>query len=165
MYELRKSTAEDIDDILSIYESARKFMRENGNMHQWNGAYPSRQTVEEDIANGVSHVVYDTQNENKNVCVFALIPGPDVTYKKIYDGKWINDKDYFVIHRIAVAEHRKGIASFVFERCLNEHPVLRIDTHKDNIPMRKLLEKNGFEYCGIIHLLSGEERLAFQKEK
>ena len=40
---------------------------------------------------------------------------------------------------------------------------LRIDTHRGNAVMRRMLEKNGFKYCGIIHLEDGDERLAFQK--
>jgi hypothetical protein len=30
--------------------------------------------------------------------------------------------------------------------------------------MRKGLEKHGYQYCGIIYLLDGNERLAFQKK-
>ena len=33
---------------------------------------------------------------------------------------------------------------------------IKIDTHKDNISMQKLLEKNGFKYCGIIYLEDGK---------
>ena len=29
--------------------------------------------------------------------------------------------------------------------------------------MRHLMEKHGFDYCGIIYLANGDERLAFQK--
>lgn len=40
---------------------------------------------------------------------------------------------------------------------------IRIDTHWDNKPMQGALAKAGFHYCGIIHLLDGDERLAYQK--
>ena len=39
----------------------------------------------------------------------------------------------------------------------------QIDTHKDNIPMQRVLLRNGFVYCGIIHLENGDERIAYQK--
>ena len=159
---IRKSRFEDIEIILSIYEHGRKYMRENGNMLQWNDGYPDRNVVLEDIDNGLSYVVCDENDEI--VCVFAFIPGPDITYNKIYEGEWPNNKPYYVIHRIAVSSHRKGVASFVYNECLKKCSVIRIDTHRDNIPMQKSLLKNGFEYCGIIHLLSGDERLAYQKE-
>jgi hypothetical protein len=29
--------------------------------------------------------------------------------------------------------------------------------------MRRMLEKNGFVYCGIIYLESGDERVAYEK--
>ena len=40
---------------------------------------------------------------------------------------------------------------------------IKIDTHKDNISMQKLLEKNDFKYCGIIYLEDGSQRIAFEK--
>ena len=40
---------------------------------------------------------------------------------------------------------------------------LRIDTHRDNVIMRHVIEHYGFTYCGIIYLLNGDERLAYQK--
>jgi hypothetical protein len=42
---------------------------------------------------------------------------------------------------------------------------IRIDTHRDNVPMLSLLDKSGFERCGIIYLKNGDERIAFQKIK
>ena len=42
---------------------------------------------------------------------------------------------------------------------------IRIDTHKDNIPMQRALAKHGFIKCGIIHLANGDERIAFQKSE
>ena len=160
---IRKSKIEDIDIIMDIYEQGRKYMRLNGNMEQWADNYPPEELIIEDINDNVSHVVED--ENGKIICVFAFLEGPDITYNKIYEGSWPNDKPYYVIHRIAVSEHRKGVASFVYNECLKISPVIRIDTHKDNIPMQNSLKKNGFTYCGIIHLLSGAERLAYQKER
>lgn len=160
---IRKTKPEDIQIVMDIYESGRKYMRENGNLEQWNNGFPPRELVTQDIEDGISYVVED-ENE-QIICVFAFLKGPDITYKEIFNGSWPNNKEYYVIHRIAVSVHRKGVASFVYNWCLNQFPVIRIDTHKDNIPMQNSLKKNGFSYCGIIHLLSGDERLAFQKER
>ena len=161
---IRKTEINDIDRVIEIYEDGRQYMRANGNLEQWNNNYLSREVVAEDISNGCSYVVID-DTTNEIIAVFAFLPGPDVTYNKIYNGSWPNNKDYCVIHRIAVSVHRKGVASFVYSYCLDKCDVIRIDTHKDNIPMQNSLKKNGFNYCGIIHLLSGDERLAFQKER
>ncbi len=159
---IRKAKPEELDILMDIYEAGRQYMRQNGNMEQWDGGYPPKALVAEDIESGIAHVVVDENEEI--ICVFAYLDGPDVTYSKIYEGAWPNDNKYKVIHRIAVKVHRKGVASFVYDYCLSQYPVVRIDTHRDNIPMQNSLKKNGFSYCGIIHLLNGDERLAFQKE-
>lgn len=160
---IRESTYNDIERIMQIYNDGREYMRNNGNLLQWNDGYPSEELIREDISKHYSYVVCDDKNEI--ICVFAFIKGPDITYSKIYNGKWPNDKNYYVIHRIASCTHRKGVAGFVYDYCLRKADVIRIDTHRDNIPMQNSLNKYGFEYCGIIHLLNGDERLAYQKER
>ena len=40
---------------------------------------------------------------------------------------------------------------------------IRIDTHHDNKIMQHNILKHGFTYCGIIYLLSGDKRLAYQR--
>ena len=41
---------------------------------------------------------------------------------------------------------------------------MKIDTHRENRVMQKLLEKNGFTYCGIIYAEDGSRRMAYQKQ-
>ena len=53
---IRKSTLEDIDPILSMYDHSRSVMRADGNMTQWVG-YPQREDILEDIERGVSYIV------------------------------------------------------------------------------------------------------------
>ena len=89
----------------------------------------------------------------------------DPTYHRIDFGSWKSDAPYAVIHRIAVKHHGKGIIDFCFNECFRLQGNLRIDTHRDNIPMQKCLIRNGFEYCGVIYLANGDERLAYQKTK
>ena len=57
----------------------------------------------------------------------------------------------------------KGAGSFCIRWCA-EHSQgdLRIDTHRNNLPMQHVLGKLGFETCGIIHLADGDERIAFE---
>jgi RimJ/RimL family protein N-acetyltransferase len=47
--------------------------------------------------------------------------------------------------------------------CFAHATNIRIDTHRDNHIMQHVIQKHGFTYCGIIYLLSGDERLAYQK--
>ena len=49
------------------------------------------------------------------------------------------------------------------EFCFSHDTNIRIDTHHDNKIMQHNIQKHGFTYCGIIYLLSGDERMAYQK--
>lgn len=157
---IRPATADDLRQADEIYESAKKFMHENGNPDQWNSSYPSGEDVKEGIADGVSYVCEDG---GEVVATFYLNQYDDPTYQVIYDGEWLNSEPYAVIHRIAVKYRGRGIIGFIFSECFKKFGNLRIDTHVDNAPMRKALEKAGFKYCGIIHLPNGDPRIAFQK--
>lgn len=157
---IRQASIADLPQILPIYAQARAFMRSAGNPNQWGESRPTQAQLRTDIA---KQQLYICAREGMIMAVFAYIPGIDPTYIHIYDGQWRNDEPYGVIHRIAVAERNQGVASFCFDWALKQCPNLRIDTHRDNLPMRRALAKNGFRYCGIIHLENGDERLAFHK--
>lgn len=158
--EIVKARAEQLDEILGIYDSARKFMRESGNMEQWNGNYPSLEILEQDVANGKLHLCVE---EGELLGVFYYAKENDPTYAEIFDGAWLNARPYGVMHRVAVAARGRGVASFCMTYCYEKCKNLKIDTHKDNIPMQKALERNGFTYCGIIHLENGDPRMAYQR--
>ena len=160
-YIIRKSTLVDLPVILSLRDQAREIMRSYGNTFQWPDGYPPQEKFENDIKQGHSYVML---NENDQIVgTFAFIPGPDITYKVIYDGQWLDDEPYYVIHRIASTPDSHGILDALLDYCEAISPNIRIDTHADNIIMIKGLKKRGYQYCGIIHLLNGDERLAFQK--
>ncbi len=159
---IRKATALDIADANAIYDDARKYMRKSGNLYQWSAQYPGAIDIERDIADGTSYVCEDG---GEIVGVFHFHIGTDPTYLKVYDGEWLPGEPYGVMHRVAVKYHGRGIADFCYGECFKLSGNLKIDTHKDNIPMQKSLLKNGFEYRGIIHLADGEPRLAYQKVK
>ena len=134
-YTIRKSTLADLPVILSLRDQAREIMRSYG--------------------------MIDERGEV--VGTFALLPSPEVTYNVIYDGQWLDDEPYHVIHRIASTPDSHGVLDAVLDYCESQVGNIRIDTHEANIIMRKGLEKHGYQYCGIIYLLDGNERLAFQK--
>ncbi len=157
---VRKATLNDFNKISDIYAVARAYMRANGNMKQWSDGYPYESTINADITD---ENLYVYEEADEILGVFALLNGPDKTYTVIYGGEWINNNEYGVIHRIAVCANRGGVASKCIEFCQKRYKNLRIDTHKDNVPMRSFLKKHRFIECGIIHLENGEERIAFQK--
>ena len=157
---IRNTEAHDIDAVMNIYTEAREFMREAGNGTQWGTSHPARELIETDVVNRDGYVVED---DDEIIGTFFFKIGEDPTYKVIHGGEWLNDGEYGVIHRIAVKYHGRGIVSFVYNHCFNIINNLRIDTHKNNVPMQRSLEKAGFKYCGIIHIASGDERIAYQK--
>ena len=158
-YEISKATLVDLPAILQIYEDARAFMRSQGNPNQWGTNHPAEEILRQDIAVGD---LYLCRGDGEVLGVFFYAQGDDPTYATIA-GAWQNDEPYGVIHRIAVKSRSRGVASFCFDWALKRCPNLRIDTHRDNIAMQKALAKNGFQYCGVIRIASGDERIAFQK--
>jgi hypothetical protein len=160
-YTIRKSTLADLPTILSLRDQAREIMRSYGNTFQWPDGYPRDDMFKKDIELGGSYVMLD--EKGTIVGTFALLPSPEVTYLKIYNGQWLNDEPYHVIHRIASTPGSHGVLDALLDYCESRVSNIRIDTHEANIIMRKGLEKHGYQYCGIIYLLNGDERLAFHK--
>lgn len=158
---IRPAGLEDLPLVMEIYDYARAFMRANGNVTQWVNGYPSEELIRQEIQDGHSFVC--TDGDGEIVGTFCFILGDDPTYQQIYDGAWLNDEPYGVIHRMGTNGKRKGIA----EACLNwsfQHSGnIRVDTHRDNLVMQHILEKNGFKRCGIIYVRDGTERIAYQK--
>jgi len=158
--QIRKAKECDLPQLLEVYAIARGFMKEAGNPNQWKGGYPTEADILRDISEECLYVV---ENNQELAAAFYFRIGEDITYKNIYEGKWLSDGDYAVIHRVAVRQAGQGLAGKIFDYCAAQSQSLRIDTHRDNKPMQRSLEKNGFQYCGIIYLQNGDERLAYQK--
>mgnify|MGYP002590400779 CR=1 FL=1 len=59
-----------------------------------------------------------------------------------------------------------GLTRGVFHECVEYAKArwasLRIDTHRDNLPMQRHILREGFVYCGVIRTRDGTERLAYQ---
>lgn len=158
---IRRATYDDVPVLMDVFRKARGIMRSSGNMNQWNDGYPSEEVVRKDIDNG--HCVVLCEN-GKVVATMAFIPGPDPTYAEIYDGGWLSDAPYHVIHRIAVAEPGHNAAKALLDWGFGQAGSIRIDTHKDNVIMQHVLSKYGFTHCGVILLANGDPREAYQKD-
>ena len=158
--EIRKTRLEELDTVMEVYARARKFMAEHDNPNQWKNNKPSREQIEKDILAGKHHVCMEGE---QIAAVFYFAHEVDPTYVKIYDGSWLNEEDYSVVHRIASAGTVKGAGSFCMNWASAQSQNLKIDTHKDNYVMQNMLKKCGFTHCGTIYLEDGEPRLGFQK--
>jgi hypothetical protein len=174
--EIRKTKQEELDTVMAIYAYARQFMADNGNPNQWKKVHPPKEMIKQDISEGKCYVGVE---EGKIAAVFYFAIEEDPTYGMITDGAWKNNRPYAVVHRVASAACAqdkdtgtmpipgaiavKGAAATCLQWAAQEYVNIRMDTHTDNVPMQGLLKKCGFEYCGIIFLENGDERMAYQK--
>ena len=158
--EIRKTRLEELDQVMEVYAYARKFMAEHENPNQWKNNKPTREQIEKDILAGKHYVCEDGQTK---AAVFYFAKEVDPTYITIYEGQWLNEEDYAVVHRIASSGKIKGAGTFCMNWASAQCKNVKIDTHKDNYVMQNMLMKCGFTHCGTIYLENGEPRLAFQK--
>lgn len=159
-YQIVPAEIEDLPVILEIYEHARQFMRKTGNLTQWLGGFPPAELLLSDIEKQQLYVLRDG---DEIYGVFALIMGEDPTYGYIEDGQWLSSEPYGTLHRVASAGKVHGFLSMAVAFSWKKIPHLRIDTHKDNHVMQKAIQKAGFQRCGIIYLLDGNPRIAYEK--
>lgn len=146
--------------LLNLYKNARMFMSSHNNPTQWGTGYPPQSLLESDILEGCSYVC---EEHGQVIATFYYRFGEDSTYRRIYDGQWLDETPYGVVHRITSDGTIRGTASFCLSWALSQCGSLKIDTHRNNHIMQHLLEKNGFTRCGIIYLEDGSERIAYQK--
>jgi GNAT superfamily N-acetyltransferase len=163
---LRKTAEKDIDRVMRIIKEAQDYFKKS-NIDQWQDNYPSIQTIKDDIAKGDSYVLL---NDETIVAAAVISFDEEVTYRKIYDGQWLSNGEYAVIHRLAVDHNYKGlgISSEIIrnvERMCVEKGVhsIKVDTHEQNLSMQRLLLKNDFSYRGFIYLTDRSKRVAFEK--
>ena len=132
---IREARPTDMAEIMQVMDAAKGIMRQSGNMHQWGDGYPSETVISADMEKNSGFVIEDS---GEIVGYFAFLQSPEPTYNKIYDGQWLDDtQPYHVVHRIA--------------------------SYADAHVMQHNILKHGFTYCGIIYLLSGDARLAYQR--
>ena len=150
---ISKATLQDIDSIMEIIESGKSFLKSQG-LDQWQDGHPNKDMIIEDIKNNEFYVV---KENGKILACAAIINRIDPNYSEIYDGAWLTNNNYIVIHRIATISqyHSKGYATSLInyaKSLKDDNTSIRIDTHINNIPMQNLLTKNGFVLCGKIYL-------------
>ena len=173
---IRPATHSDVDRMDEICEAAKAAMRSMG-IDQWQDGYPNRACWEADVDDGFAYVA--ETDEGTVVGMFALVIDtetcdPEPSYGAI-DGAWLTPSaKYAAVHRVGVAPEAKGqgVAGAMLDFACDKTAQLglasvRIDTHADNKPMQRTLQKAGFISCGVITLAegndAGEPRIAFEK--
>lgn len=153
---LKLATTEDINVIMNIIDDAKKYLKKQG-LSQWNldDGYPRKEDMLKDIENKNCFLYIEN---NIIIGCMSIIFTPDENYYEI-EGKWLTNDKYASIHRIAISNnyHSKGIGVKILleaEEIVKNKNVysIKIDTHKNNIPMSKTIEKAEYKYCGIITL-------------
>ena len=171
--QIRLTTQNDLDTVMSIIEEARRTIAALG-INQWQNGSPNRAMIEEDIALGQSRAV---TLDGEIVGTFALIFDGEPTYRVIEQGSWslpdrteLGEWSYLAIHRVAVsvASRGTGVSTAIIRHAEDTArslglTSLRIDTHEGNVVMRRMLEKHGFVHRGVIHLENGDPRVAYEK--
>lgn len=167
--EIRKAKDADFGAMQALFDEARGTIATLG-INQWQNGEPAPEVVREDISLGQSYVITD----GDALCAtFALMNESEPLYDNIYSGEWKTGNDnrnYQAIHRVAVAVFMRGkgtstqIINYAAEVARARGRVsLRIDTHEGNAVMRRMLEKHGFELCGVIYLKNGDPRVAYER--
>ena len=164
--EFRQANISDLDQIMEIIELSKKYLKET-KVDQWQDGYPAKEDLRRDIESGSSYVL---TNKDEIVATTVISLDGESTYNSIFNGEWITNEDYIVMHRVAVHDKYKGKG--IFKELIKEAESLalnkgifsiKIDTHRDNISMQRAVVKNDFQKCGIIYLEDGSERIAFEK--
>ncbi len=164
--EFRQANISDLDQIVEIIELSKKYLKET-KVDQWQDGYPAKEDLRRDIESGNSYVL---TNKDEIVATTVISLDGESTYNSIFNGEWITNEEYIVMHRVAVHDRYKGKG--IFKELIKEAENLalnkgissiKIDTHRDNISMQKAVLKNDFKKCGIIYLEDGSERIAFEK--
>lgn len=157
-YKIRKAVQEDLPKIKEIYAAARCFMRENGNHSQWDDQDAPELVTEMDIKKGQLYVLETSEIH----VVFVFWKGEDPMYAVIEQGNWLSDEPYGVVHRVASDGSVQNALGYIMDFCRLHISHLRIDTHEDNKVMQHVLEKQGFQRCGIVYVGDGSQRIAYE---
>lgn len=162
----RFTRKEEIDRIMELVAAAQGWFRDRG-IDQWQDGYPTPAVFEADIARGSSYV---GELDGRVLLTGCLSFDGEPTYREIFDGRWLNEAPYGVIHRLVVdpAWKGRGLAGEFLHFCYAEAlrrgvENIRIDTHLQNLPMQRLIARHGFLHCGRILLESGADREAYQR--
>ena len=164
----RKAYLEDIDQIMEAVEDARDFLKLQGNC-QWQDGYPNRDDFINDINNGRLFVVPDENDPFKIAGVCALTYREE-DYHHLYEGEWLTDLPYMVMHRVAVKKEYRGLGYgkklfqlFIEEAKIEGFKSLRIDTHAGNDVMRHIISSFDFVYCGKAILTPNKDRVVYER--
>lgn len=166
MLTIRRADICDADNILSVIDSAKKYLKAQG-IDQWQDGFPSRSVIESDITSAEAYVLEDEDI----AAYFVLYEPPEPVYAMIENGNWVYDgENYCAMHRVAVSEEYRGrgLAHTIYRKAEERarelgYASIRVDTHHDNKIMRHMAQSHGFTECGTVYYPGNLKRIAFEK--
>ena len=154
-YRLRPATMDEIPVIWEIILQAKAQMYREGK-HQWDENYPT-------------DVLVPSDDDSYIIAYGAVVFDGEPAYNGLWDGQWLSEQPYVVLHRLAVADRwkRQGMAvrymQAVCDLALSRGiRSFKVDTNYDNFYMQHVFSRLGFTYCGRIRYDAGE-RMAYEK--
>lgn len=160
---LRKAAPNEAKICYRCIEDARAYHKSMG-FEQWHPDYPTQQTVDDDIANGIGYAFVSDEGVIGYCCV---VFGDEPAYHKI-DGAWKTGRPYAVVHRMAFSSRARGgglskeAINLIKDLCLSKNiRAIRVDTQEENKVMQHILAREGFDYCGLIQF-DGGPKLAYE---
>lgn len=160
----RKAIKNDAARIMEIINEAKTFLKESG-VDQWQTGYPDQTTIDADIETQNGYVLED----NGRVIAYFYVTYGIEEFQKHINGAWKSDLPSSAIHRMAIdnSYKGKGLADSCFRFAENlsmekGYFSVKLDTDADNGRMRHVLEKNGYEYCGIVRF-DNSDKVAYEK--
>lgn len=155
----RRATEADLEEILNLTAQAKAYLASQG-LDQWQNGYPNEENFRQDMARGDGWLFTADGIPAGYLCITRQ---HEAAYDVI-DGQWLTEGPYAAIHRIMVRPDLRGsgLASEMVQLAEDLSlgwgcAGLRVDTHLNNQPMLRMLGKNGFVLCGVIHLIGGTE--------
>lgn len=140
-------------------------MIKTGNPNQWSINHPNINDYVDSINTNSLYV--GIVNSKIEFC-FKFYIGIDESYNKIYNGNWLNDYEYGVIHMVASSGSVRNVFKYILNFVLTKINNIKIDTYKDNKTMLHILDKYGFIRCGDIYIdinHNKSPRIAYQYYK
>lgn len=157
------ATGSGADETAATTEEATEATEETRKAREMRETQEALETRETQAAKAAA-----AQAQGNVVAYGAVVFDGEPAYDAI-EGAWLTDGDYVVLHRMAVADGKKGrgVATEFMRRveamaCGRGTGSMRVDTNFDNRYMLRMLGRLGFVYCGKVRYRSGE-RLAFEK--
>ncbi len=151
---IKKTEHVDLPAVMEIIDEAKAYMRKSG-IDQWQRGYPSEETIKEDIKTGDGYLL--VSGRCGIIGTFCLTFSHQPEYDYVEEGGFSVGTSA-ALHRVAIKNSEKGrgraakIVKFAAEECEKQgREYLRIDTHKNNLSMQRMLIKNGFSPVGFIY--------------